>query len=94
MYSTFKMKATHYSETFYPATRRYKPEDRTLHSHCWENLKSNVLSHVFRTLLVFMFFYCTQNVTLYVEIRWCKYNATNTSHCIRVRKQDSLYVIL
>jgi hypothetical protein len=42
-YSTLKMDATCSSETsvdFQQTTRCYIPEDRTLHNHCCENLKS------------------------------------------------------
>jgi hypothetical protein len=41
---TLKIEASFSSETsvgFYQTTRRYNPEDRTLHNHCSENLKSN-----------------------------------------------------
>jgi hypothetical protein len=81
------MEATRYSETLHLTTRRYKPEDRNLHNNSRENLKSNVLDPIFHTILVLVFIYCTQNVTLYAATRCCKDNATNTSHCVRVTKQ-------
>jgi hypothetical protein len=45
-YSTMKMEATCSSETsvdFQPTTRRYIPEDRTLHNHRCENDRSYTL---------------------------------------------------
>jgi hypothetical protein len=54
-FSTLKMVATCSSETsaeFERTTRRYIPEDNTLHNHCRENLKNvNFLPHIKLCLL-------------------------------------------
>jgi hypothetical protein len=44
------MEAIYSSETsvdFQRTTRRYTPEDRTLHDHRYENLRSYILGHVY-----------------------------------------------
>jgi hypothetical protein len=48
---TPKMEAIHSSETsvdFYHTTRCYVPEDSTLHSHGYENHKSNIYTQIFK----------------------------------------------
>jgi hypothetical protein len=47
--TTLKMEAACSTETlldFQQTTRRYIPEDRTIHNHCSENLKSYITGHV------------------------------------------------
>jgi hypothetical protein len=52
-FSTLRMEATCSSETsvdFQRTTRRYIPEDRTLHNHLYENLKSYLLN-IFNSII-------------------------------------------